>query len=60
MEFAEILGRIVITAVSAVAFIVVLAMFVRRLLGVALGLGRIIVAGLLGLGAEVAFESRFV
>ncbi|GAA1863978.1 AarF/UbiB family protein [Paeniglutamicibacter psychrophenolicus] len=60
MEFAEILGRILISAVIAVAFIVVLAMFVRRLLGVAVGLGRIIVAGVLGLGAEVAFESRFV
>lgn len=42
------------------AFIVVLAMFVRRLLGVAVGLGRNIVAGVPGLGAEVAFESRFV
>ncbi|MDO5745942.1 MAG: AarF/UbiB family protein, partial [Micrococcaceae bacterium] len=60
MEFAEILGRIIIASAITVAFIVVLAMFVRRLLGVAVGLGRIIVAGLLGLGAEVAFESRFV
>lgn len=60
MEFAEILGRILFAALIAVLYIVVLAMFVRRLLGVAVGLGRIIVAGLIGLGAELGFESRFV
>ncbi|MGL3804626.1 ABC1 kinase family protein [Paeniglutamicibacter sp. R2-26] len=60
MEFAEILGRIITAAAVAVVFIIVLAMFVRRLLGVAIGLGRIIVAGLLGLAAEVGFESRYV
>lgn len=60
MEFAEIVGRIIFTAVIAVIYIAVLSMFVRRLLGVAVGLGRIIVAGLIGLGAELGFESRFV
>lgn len=60
MEIAEIAGRVLIASLAAIIFIVVLAMFVRRLLGVAVGVGRIIVAGLLGLGAEVAFESRFV
>ena len=60
MEFAEILGRILFAALIAVVYIVVLAMFVRRLLGVAVGLGRIIVAGLIGLGAELGFESRFI
>lgn len=60
MEFADIIGRILFTAVIAVIYIAVLSMFVRRLLGVAVGLGRIIVAGLIGLGAEVSFESRFV
>jgi hypothetical protein len=60
MEFAEIAGRVLLASLVAVIFIVVLAMFVRRLLGVAVGLGRIIVAGVLGLGAEVAFESRFI
>ncbi|MFF5791003.1 ABC1 kinase family protein [Paeniglutamicibacter sp. NPDC012692] len=60
MEFADILGRILFASVVAVIYIVVLAMFVRRLLGVTVGLGRIIIAGLLGLGAEVGFESRFV
>lgn len=60
MEFAEIAGRILLASLVAVIFIVVLAMFVRRLLGVTVGLGRIIVAGVLGLGAEVVFESRFI
>jgi ubiquinone biosynthesis protein len=60
MEFAEIAGRVLLASLVAVIFIVVLAMFVRRLLGVAVGLGRIIVAGVLGLGVEVAFESRFI
>ena len=60
MEFAQILGRVLFASVIAVVYIIVLAMFVRRLLGVTVGLGRIIVAGLLGLGAEVGFESRFV
>ncbi|MFJ6417346.1 ABC1 kinase family protein [Paeniglutamicibacter sp. NPDC091659] len=60
MEFADILGRILFASVVAVIYIIVLAMFVRRLLGVTVGLGRIIFAGLLGLGAEIGFESRFV
>ena len=60
MEFADILGRVLFASVIAVIYIIVLAMFVRRLLGVAVGLGRIIIAGLLGLAAEVGFESRFV
>ncbi|PQZ93624.1 ubiquinone biosynthesis protein UbiB [Arthrobacter sp. MYb227] len=60
MEFADILGRILFTALIAVIYIAILSMFVRRLLGVTVGWGRIIVAGLIGLGAEVSFESRFV
>lgn len=60
MEFADILWRVLFASVIAVVCIIVVAKFVRRLMGMTGGLGRIIVASLLGLGAEVAFESRFV
>lgn len=60
MNAADVLVNIVTMIVLTVVFMALLAAFVRRILGVHVGLGRIVIAGVLGLAAEVGFESRFV
>lgn len=54
-----ILGVIGVTIVT-VLFMMLLAAISRRFLGVQVGTGRIIIAGLIALGAELGFESQFV
>lgn len=52
----DLLIGVLVTAV----FVTVLAAFVRRWLGVRVGLLRIVIGGIVGLAAEVAFEAQFV
>jgi len=54
-----IVDVIVMTAATVVAMLVIGA-FARRVLGVRVGTVRIILAGIIGLLAEVGFESQFV
>ncbi|WP_198165927.1 ABC1 kinase family protein [Agromyces laixinhei] len=54
-----ILGVLAVTVVTII-FMVLLAAISRRFLGVQVGTGRIILAGLIALGAELGFESQFV
>lgn len=60
MNAGDVLMNIITMTVLTVVFMIILTAFVRRILGVHVGLGRIVIAGLLGLGAEVGFESQFV
>ncbi|GAA3889078.1 hypothetical protein GCM10022381_33600 [Leifsonia kafniensis] len=39
---------------------IVIASFSRRILGTRIGIIRLLIAGILGLAAEVGFESQFV
>lgn len=57
---SSVIWNIVLIAVITIAFMIVLAGFAPRTLGVRIGFGRLLIAGVLGLGAEVGFESRFV
>lgn len=60
MNVADVLVSIVTMAALTVVFMLVLGALVRRVLGAHIGIGRIAIAGLLGFGAELGFESRFV
>ncbi|GAA1821075.1 ABC1 kinase family protein [Agromyces neolithicus] len=60
MNAGDVLINIITMTVLTVVFMIILTAFVRRILGAHIGLGRIVIAGLLGLGAEVGFESQFV
>lgn len=56
---AIVIDVIIVTLVTII-FVSILAAVVRRLLGVQVGLPRIILAAALALGAEVAFEAQFI
>lgn len=60
MSVTAVLIDILVMVLATIAFMVILAAFVRRILGAQVGIVRIIIAGFLGLGAEVGFESQFV
>ena len=60
MNVADIVTSIVIVTVATVVFVALLAAVVRRLLGVPVGMLRILVAGIIALAAEVAFEAQFI
>ncbi|MET0853267.1 MAG: AarF/UbiB family protein [Microterricola sp.] len=47
-------------SIVTVVFMFVLSAFARRILGVRIGITRLLLAGLVGLGAELGFEARFV
>ena len=57
---ATVIWNVLLMSALTVVFMIVLASFARRILGVRIGLVRLLIAGVLGLGAEVGFESRFV
>ncbi|MFD4958064.1 ABC1 kinase family protein [Microbacterium sp. NPDC058389] len=60
MGLAQIIGNILIMAVATVLAMLVIGAFARGVLGVRIGTVRILIAGVLALGAEVGFESRAV
>ncbi|GAB3799849.1 AarF/UbiB family protein [Humibacter antri] len=51
---------VVLMAVATVIAMLLIGTLSRRLLGVRVGVIRIVIAGILGLGAEVGFESQYV
>lgn len=51
---------IVAMSVVTVLFMFVLQAFATRMLGVRIGSGRLLLAGAMGLGAQLGFESQFV
>ncbi len=55
-----VIGNIVVMSIVTVVFMLVLSAFARRFLGVRIGITRLLLAGLVGLGAEIGFEARFV
>jgi ubiquinone biosynthesis protein len=55
-----VIGNIVVMSIVTVVFMFVLSAFARRILGVRIGITRLLLAGLVGLGAELGFEARFV
>lgn len=60
MRMATVIWNVVLMSALTVVFMIVLASFARRILGVRIGIIRLLIAGVLGLGAEVGFESQFV
>ncbi|WP_111720990.1 AarF/ABC1/UbiB kinase family protein [Homoserinimonas sp. OAct 916] len=60
MNAGQILLSVAVDVAATIVFIIVLAAVVRRLLGVPVGLIRIILAGVIALVAELFFEARFV
>lgn len=50
---------VVLMAVATVVAMLLIGTLSRRLLGVRVGVIRIVIAGLIGLGAEVGFESQY-
>lgn len=60
MRVSAILINILWMTAAAVATMVFIGVFVRRVLGVRVGTVRVIIAGFVGLGAELGFESQVV
>ncbi|MBM7831556.1 ubiquinone biosynthesis protein [Agromyces cerinus] len=60
MSTGSIILGVIGVAIVTILFMMLLAGISRRFLGVQVGTGRIIVAGIVALGAELGFESRFV
>lgn len=60
MDFAEIVLDVLLMLGATVLLMILLAIFSRRLLDTHMSSARIFLAGLLGLGAGVGFESQFV
>lgn len=60
MDVTTMVIDIVWMSAAAIAAMIVIGVFIRRVLGVRVGTVRVIIAGLVGLGAEIGFESRVV
>ncbi|MCO5293425.1 MAG: AarF/UbiB family protein [Homoserinimonas sp.] len=55
-----IVWNIALITAATIVFMFVLGSFANRVLGVRIGTIRLVLAGILGLGAEIGFESQFV
>ena len=60
MDVGQIATSIVVVTFATVVFMVLLAAIVRRVLGVPIGMLRILASGVVALAAEVAFEAQFI
>jgi ubiquinone biosynthesis protein len=60
VEVGQIATSIVVVTFATVVFMVLLAAIVRRVLGVPIGMLRILASGVVALAAEVAFEAQFI
>lgn len=60
MTAAGIVWDIVIMAIATVVAMVLVGSFSRRILGTRVGFIRVVIAGILGLAAELGFESQLV
>ncbi|MDL9977826.1 ABC1 kinase family protein [Microbacterium sp. ASV49] len=56
----QIIGEVMLIALATIVIVLLIGAFARRVLGVRIGAIRIILAGVLALGAEVGFESQAV
>jgi ubiquinone biosynthesis protein len=56
----NILWSILLLAPVTAVFMFILSNFASRILAVRIGLGHLVLAGIMGLGAEVGLESQFV
>jgi len=56
----NVFWSILLLTFATVVFMFILSNFARRILAVRIGFVRLALAGMMGLGAEVGFESRFV
>jgi len=57
---ADVVASVFIGAIATIIFVAILAAISRRLLGVQIGLLRVILAGIVALGAELGFEAQFI
>ncbi|PPL14180.1 ABC1 kinase family protein [Microterricola pindariensis] len=57
---AGTIGGIVFMGIVTIVFMVIVARVTRRILGVPVGVTRLVLAGIIGLAAELGFESQFV
>lgn len=57
---AGIIGGIVLMSIVTVVFMIIVGRVTRRILGVRVGVTRLVLAGIIGLAAELGFESQFV
>ncbi|MDF0514249.1 AarF/UbiB family protein [Agromyces sp. H3Y2-19a] len=60
MNVGDVLLNVALMVALTLLFLAVLTAFVRRVLGVRVGIVRIVIAGFVGLAAEVGFESQVV
>lgn len=60
MSVATVIFDVIAMAVATVVAMLLIGTFARRVLGVRVGVIRTLLAGVLGLAAEVGFESQFV
>ncbi|MEO6826845.1 MAG: AarF/UbiB family protein [Microbacteriaceae bacterium] len=60
MNVGEIVLGLLLALLVTVLFIALLISLMRRLLGVRVGMVRIVVAGIVGLAVQVTFEARFI
>ncbi len=60
MNIAQIVGNILLMSVATVLAMLLIGAFARRVLGVRVSAVRIVIAGILALGAEVGFESQAI
>lgn len=60
MNVMQIIGNVVLMAVATTLVLILIGAFTRRALGVRIGTIRILIAGVIALGAEVGFESQAV
>ncbi|MGV8852020.1 MAG: ABC1 kinase family protein [Rhodoglobus sp.] len=56
----NVFWSILLLTLATVVFMFILSNFARRILAVRIGMVRLALAGMMGLGAEVGFESQFV
>lgn len=60
MDVADVLLNVALMVGLTLVYLAVLAVFVHRVLGARVGIVRIVLAGIIGLAAEVGFESQFI
>ncbi|UUT34283.1 AarF/UbiB family protein [Microbacterium elymi] len=60
MSALTIVLDVAVIVIATVVAMVVIGAFARRVLGIRVSIVRVVIAGILGLGAEVGFESQFV
>lgn len=60
MNVMQIIGNVALMVALTAAIMLLIGAFTRRILGVRIGITRILLAGIIALGAELGFESQAV